>query len=76
MGRTLGNEGLLILDDTGFPKQGTHSVGVQRQYSGTLGKVGNCQIGVTLQFATAQAVVCLDAALYLPEDSWGNNPSG
>ena len=48
---------------------------MQRQYSGTLGKVGNCQIGVTLQFATAQArSSCLDAALYLPEDSWGNNP--
>ena len=74
MGRTLGNEGLLILDDTGFPKQGTHSVGVQRQYSGTLGKVGNCQIGVTLQFATKREVVCLDAELYLPEDPWGNNP--
>jgi SRSO17 transposase len=72
--RTLGGEGLLILDDTGFPKQGTHSVGVERQYSGTLGKIGNCQIGVTLQFATTHEVVCLDADLYLPEDSWGNNP--
>jgi SRSO17 transposase len=72
--QALGGEGLLILDDTGFPKQGTHSVGVQRQYSGTLGKVGNCQIGVTLQFATQREVVCLDAELYLPEDSWGNNP--
>jgi SRSO17 transposase len=74
VGHTLGGEGLLILDDTGFPKQGTHSVGVQRQYSGTLGKVGNCQIGVTLQFATKREVVCLDAELYLPEESWGNDP--
>src|SRR4051794_30056089 len=74
LGHTLGGEGLLILDDTGFPKQGTHSPGVDRQYSGTLGKIGNCQIGVTLQFATKREVVCLDAELYLPEDSWGNNP--
>src|SRR3954452_2730933 len=66
----LGGEGLLILDDTGFPKQGAQSVGVARQYSGTLGKIGNCQIGVTLQFATAREVVCLDADLYLPKDSW------
>jgi SRSO17 transposase len=74
LGDTLGGEGLMILDDTGFPKQGTHSVGVDRQYSGTLGKIGNCQIGVTLQFATRWEVVCLDADLYLPEDSWGNDP--
>jgi SRSO17 transposase len=67
-------DGLLILDDTGFPKQGTHSVGVERQYTGTLGKIGNCQIGVTLQYATERDVVCLDAALYLPEESWGNQP--
>jgi SRSO17 transposase len=71
---TLGGDGHLILDDTGFPKQGTHSVGVARQYSGTLGKVGNCQIGVTLQFAADREVVCLDADLYLPEEPWGNNP--
>src|ERR1051326_2140773 len=66
-------DGLLILDDTGLPKQGTHSVGVERQYSGTLGKIGNCQIGVTLQYATGREVVCLDADLYLPEGPWGND---
>src|SRR5436190_21860348 len=67
-------DSVLVLDDTGFVKQGTHSVGVARQYSGTLGKVGNCQIGVTLQYATTREVVCLDADLYLPEESWGNDP--
>ena len=66
-------DGFLILDDTGFPKQGTHSVGVARQYSGTLGKIGNCQIGVTLQYATSREVVCLDADLYLPEESWADD---
>ena len=70
----LAADGSLILDDTGFPKQGTHSVGVARQYSGTLGKVGNCQIAVTLQYATTREVVCLDADLYLPEESWGDDP--
>src|SRR5215211_526788 len=66
--------GFLILDDTGFPKQGSHSVGVARQYSGTLGKIGNCQIAVTLQYATDREVVALDADLYLPEKSWGDDP--
>ena len=67
IGRRFGPEGFLIIDDTGFPKQGEHSVGVARQYTGTLGKVASCQVAVTLQFATATHVVALDARLYLPE---------
>jgi SRSO17 transposase len=67
IGRRFGTGGVLILDDTGFPKQGEHSVGVARQYTGTLGKVASCQVAVTLQFATATQVVALDARLYLPE---------
>lgn len=62
-----------IIDDTGFPKQGTHSVGVQRQYTGTAGKITNCQIGVTLSVATRSAHAPIDAELYLPE-SWANDP--
>jgi SRSO17 transposase len=58
-----------IIDDTGFPKQGKHSVGVQRQYTGTLGKIGNCQIGVSLTIATKHEHVPIDFALYMPE-SW------
>ena len=49
-----------IIDDTGFPKQGTHSVGVQRQYTGTTGKISNCQIGVSLSIATRSAHVPID----------------
>ena len=67
VGRRFGTDGFLIIDDTGFPKQGEHSVGVARQYTGTLGKVASCQVAVTLQFATASQVVALDAQLYLPE---------
>jgi SRSO17 transposase len=58
-----------IIDDTGFLKQGTHSVGVQRQYTGSAGKVANCQIGVSLAVATSSEQIPIDFELYLPE-SW------
>ena len=57
-----------VLDDTGFPKDGKRSPGVKRQYSGTLGKVGNCQIGVSVHAVGATGTVPLGWALYLPED--------
>ena len=68
MTAALGAGGSWIVDDTGFPKQGRHSVGVARQYSGTLGKKGNCQIGVSVSYATAQAAMPLEWALYLPTE--------
>jgi SRSO17 transposase len=58
-----------IVDDTGFLKQGRHSVGVQRQYTGSAGKTTNCQIGVSLTVATHTEQLPIDFALYLPE-SW------
>ena len=61
--------GVLVLDGTGFPKQGQASVGVQRQYSGTLGKVGNCQVAVTAALWTGAQAWLVGAQLYLPE-SW------
>jgi SRSO17 transposase len=61
--------GVLILDGTGFPKQGTHSVGVARQYSGTLGKIANCQVAVTAALWTGTQAWFLGAKLYL-SDAW------
>jgi len=55
------------VDDTGFPKDGEHSVGVQRQYCGTLGKTANCQLGVSVNAVTEQASCPLDWRLFLPE---------
>jgi SRSO17 transposase len=69
----LGNaQGVLVVDETGFLKKGTHSVGVQRQYSGTAGRVENCQIGVFLTYAAPQGHTFLDRALYLPQE-WADD---
>jgi len=57
-----------VLDDTGFPKDGKDSPGVKRQYSGTLGKTGNCQIGVSVHAVGSKGTVPLGWALYLPEE--------
>src|SRR4051812_35141290 len=62
-----------IIDDTGFPKKGEHSVGVARQYCGRLGKQDNCQIAVTLSVANHQASLPVAYRLYLPE-SWASDP--
>jgi SRSO17 transposase len=63
--------GVLIADPTGFAKKGRKSAGVQRQYSGTLGRIDNCQIGVFLAYAnTAGDRVLLDRELYVPEHTW------
>src|SRR5258708_25700124 len=60
--------GIFIADETGFLKKGTKSAGVARQYSGTAGRIENCQIGVFLAYATRQGCVFLDGRLYLPEE--------
>jgi SRSO17 transposase len=62
-------EGVLIVEETGFLKKGEQSVGVQRQYVGTAGRIENCQVGVFLAYHTARGRTFLDRALYLPR-SW------
>ena len=61
-----------VLDDTGFVKDGNHSPGVKRQYSGTLGKIGNCQLGVSLHAVGSKGTAPLGWALYLPEEWCGD----
>jgi SRSO17 transposase len=61
-------EGVLVVDESGFLKKGTHSVGVKRQYSGTAGRIENCQIGVFLGYASAKGHALIDRELYLPQD--------
>jgi SRSO17 transposase len=61
-------EGVLVLDESGFVKKGTHSVGVARQYSGTAGRVENCQIGVFLGYASPKGHLLLDRQLYVPKE--------
>ena len=63
-----------IIDDTGFPKKGRHSVGVARQYCGQLGKQDNCQVAVSLSFATELGSVPIAYRLYLPK-AWANDPA-
>ena len=63
-----------IIDDTSFPKKGTHSVGVARQYCGQLGKQENCQVAVSLSIANAWASLPIAFELYLPED-WSGDPA-
>ncbi|MEO8410359.1 MAG: IS701 family transposase [Propionivibrio sp.] len=65
--------GYWIVDDTGFPKKGKHSVGVARQYCGQLGKQDNCQVAVSLSLATAQGSLPMAYQLYLPKD-WAADP--
>jgi SRSO17 transposase len=66
-------EAVLVVDETGFLKKGEKSVGVARQYSGTAGKVENCQIGVFLAYAAPRGRAFIDRALYLPEEEWAKD---
>ena len=66
-------EGVVAIDETGFPKKGTHSAGVAPQYCGTLGKVGNCQVGVFLAYIGFRGHTLLDRELYLTE-GWTRDP--
>ena len=69
---SLGADGILTFDDTGFLKKGDQSAGVQRQYTGTAGRVENCQIGTFMGYKTNTGHTLLDTRLYIPE-SWTND---
>lgn len=71
---TEGDHGVLIVDETGFLKKGDKSVGVQRQYSGTAGRIENSQVGVFLALASARGRTLIDRELYLPQ-SWCDDPN-
>ena len=69
VGESIGEpEGVLVVDDTGFIKQGKKSCGVQRQYTGTAGKICNCQIGVFLTYASSKGHSAIDRRLYIPKE--------
>jgi SRSO17 transposase len=62
-----------VVDDTGFAKKGEYSVGVTRQYSGTLGRTDNCQVAVSLHLASSKGSGCIAMRLYLPEKDWASD---
>ncbi|WP_079058188.1 IS701 family transposase [Streptomyces cellostaticus] len=64
------DDGVLIVDETGFLKKGTASAGVQRQYTGTAGRIENTQVGVFLAYASSRGRALIDRRLYLPDASW------
>jgi SRSO17 transposase len=66
--------GVLVVDETGFLKKGTKSAGVQRQYSGTAGRIENCQVGVFLAYASPRGRALVDRELYLPKE-WAADPA-
>lgn len=66
--------GVLVVDETGFLKKGRSSAGVQRQYTGTAGRIENAQVGVFLALATERGRALIDRRLYLPEHSWSDDP--
>ncbi|WP_434095397.1 IS701 family transposase [Streptomyces lanatus] len=71
----LGTEaGVLIVDETGFVKKGRASAGIQRQYTGTAGRIENSQVGVFLAYATSRGRTLIDRRLYLREHSWCTDP--
>ncbi len=75
MVKELEPDAIWVIDDTGFPKQGGHSVGVERQYSGTLGKTANCQVAVSLHEVCTEGAAVLELAELSPfPESWANDP--
>jgi len=67
-------DAVLIVDETGFPKKGTKSVGVARQYAGTMGRIDNCQVGVFIDYCSAKGHVLCDRRLFIPQAWFADRP--